>query len=148
MREASGSCPGSARRPSSLHPSPGGALPLRADGGRSPATRSTHARGVHEQSSLAERGCDLGDEAVQVAAERVERAEQRGDEEHAHARCAELAAVCRAGRLPDGECCYFWVEWSQEVFAGAEGLFPAGMWAVWQGLRPRARELLALGEHK
>lgn len=68
--------------------------------------------------------------------------------QHIAARCAELAAVCRAGRLPDGECCYFWVEWSQEVFAGAEGLFPAGMWAVWQGLRPRARELLALGEHK
>jgi hypothetical protein len=63
---------------------------------------------------------------------------------HIAARCAGLAAACRAGRLPDR--CYFWVEWSQEAFAGAEGLFPAGMWGAWQALRPRARELAALGE--
>jgi hypothetical protein len=65
---------------------------------------------------------------------------------HIAARCAELAAACRAGRLPKGESCYFWVEWAQEAFAGAEALFPAGMWEVWQALRSRARELRALGE--
>ncbi|PCC71214.1 hypothetical protein SAMN02745121_04822 [Nannocystis exedens] len=67
---------------------------------------------------------------------------------HIASRCAELAGACRAGRLPDGESCYFWVGWSQAAFAGAERLFPAGMWAVWQALRPRARELLALGERR
>lgn len=67
---------------------------------------------------------------------------------HIAARCAELAAACRAGRLPDGESCYFWVDWSQEAFPEAEALFPAGMWAVWQALCPRARELRAFGERR
>jgi hypothetical protein len=67
---------------------------------------------------------------------------------HIAARCAELAAACRAGRLPEGISCYFWVEWSQKAFAEAEALFPGGMWAVWQALRPRAHELRALGERR
>ena len=58
---------------------------------------------------------------------------------HIAARCGELAAVCRAGRLPDGVSCHFWVEWSQEAFVAEEPLFPPGMWRVWQGLAPGAR---------
>ncbi|WAS94181.1 hypothetical protein [Nannocystis punicea] len=67
---------------------------------------------------------------------------------HIAGRCAELAAACRAGRLPKGESCYFWVDWAQEAFAGAEALFPAGMWKVWQTLRPRAHALQAFGESR
>jgi hypothetical protein len=62
---------------------------------------------------------------------------------HIADRCRELAAACRAERLPVTD--YFWVEWSQAEFADALALFPAGMWAAWQALRPRAREFDALG---
>ena len=67
---------------------------------------------------------------------------------HIAARCHELAGVCRAGHLPEETSCYFWVEWSQAEFAGARALFPAGMWAVYEALRPRARELARLGERR
>lgn len=64
---------------------------------------------------------------------------------HLAARARELAAACRAGRLPGGTSCYFWVEWSQRAFTGSRDLFPPGLWATWTELAPRARELLALG---
>lgn len=67
---------------------------------------------------------------------------------HIAARCHELAGVCRAGHLPEAAYCYFWVEWSQAGFAGARALFPAGMWAVYEALRPRAGELKLLGERR
>lgn len=63
---------------------------------------------------------------------------------HIAARCAELAAACRADDLPEGTSCYFWVAWSQAEFAGAGPLFPPRMWLAYQGLRTRAAELLAL----
>lgn len=58
---------------------------------------------------------------------------------HIAVRCGELAAACRAGRLPEGATCHFWAEWSQEAFAAEESLFPRGMWRVWRGLAPGAR---------
>lgn len=64
---------------------------------------------------------------------------------HVAERCAELAAVCRAGRLPEGVSCYFWVEWSQAGFAAVERQrFPADLWRVWESLRPHAERLRAL----
>lgn len=91
---------------------------------------------------------------IEVAAARADAA--YGPEEevaelacrHIAARCRELAAACRARKLPEGTCCYFWVEWSQAAFADWQALFPAGMWATWQALRPRARELARLGERR
>lgn len=77
--------------------------------------------------------CQPGDAAVELACR------------HLADRCRELAAACRAGRLPEGTSCYFWAEWSQASFAKWESLFPAAMRAAWRELRPRARELAALG---
>ncbi|MBZ5709528.1 hypothetical protein [Nannocystis pusilla] len=67
---------------------------------------------------------------------------------HIADRCRELAAACRAGHLPGDASCSFWVEWSQTAFSDAEALFPAGMWAAWQALRPRAREMDALARRR
>ncbi len=63
---------------------------------------------------------------------------------HIAARAGELAAACRAGRLPEGTSCAFWIEWSQIEFAKAESRFPGRMWAAYQQLRKSAPELLAL----
>jgi len=61
---------------------------------------------------------------------------------HVAERCVELAAACRAGRLPAGERCFFWVEWSQAGFAaGPRGRFPDGLWRVWEALRGHADRL-------
>lgn len=65
---------------------------------------------------------------------------------HVADRCRELAAACRAGRLPEETSCYFWVEWSQEAIAGSRALFPAEFWAAVAALRPQAARLRALGE--
>jgi hypothetical protein len=59
-----------------------------------------------------------------------------------------LAAACRAGRLPDGVSCYFWVDWSQAGFVAAEPLFPPGMWAAWLELRGSGPGLLALANKR
>lgn len=67
---------------------------------------------------------------------------------HVADRCREIAGACRKGHLPADASDSFWVEWSQEAFAGAQELFPAGMWATWQTLRPRARELDALARKR
>lgn len=63
---------------------------------------------------------------------------------HVAARCRALAAVCRAGKLPEETHCYFWAEWSQKVIEGIEALFPAEFWQVVRGLRPQAKRLSAL----
>jgi len=76
--------------------------------------------------------CSLADAPVEQAAR------------HIAARCGELATACRAGRLPEGTSCYFWVEWSQAAFAAAEPLFPGGMWSAYQQLRTSVPDLLAV----
>jgi len=63
---------------------------------------------------------------------------------HIAARAGELAAACRAGRLPEGTSCSFWIEWSQVEFAAAKPRFPVAMWSEYQQLRKSAPELLAL----
>lgn len=67
---------------------------------------------------------------------------------HLAVRCRELAAACRAGHLPEGTSCYFWVEWSQAAFSAAMSLFPPGMWAAWSSMRPQAQALRELGTRK
>lgn len=65
---------------------------------------------------------------------------------HVAERCGELAGACRAGRLPAGAWCRFWVGWSQEGFAAApRGRFPDGLWRVWTTLRPHAERLSRRG---
>lgn len=71
-------------------------------------------------------GCGVEEMAAELAAR------------HIAGRCSELAAACRVGRLPEGVSSYFWAPWSQAGFAGAERLFPAGMWAAWLELRESA----------
>ncbi len=63
---------------------------------------------------------------------------------HVAARCRELAAACRAGKLPEETYCYFWAEWSQRAIEGAGGLFPAEFWELVLRLRPQAARLQAL----
>lgn len=66
---------------------------------------------------------------------------------HVAERCVELAAACRAGRLPAGERCFFWVAWSQAGFAaGPRGRYPDGLWRVWEALRGHADRLKRRGE--
>ena len=63
---------------------------------------------------------------------------------------AGLAASRRAlyGHLPEETSCYFWADWSRAAFGRARDLFPAGLWATWTALEPRARDLLALGSER
>lgn len=66
---------------------------------------------------------------------------------HIAERCGVLVSACRKGQLPEGERCYFWVDWSQEGLAAADpARFPADLWDVWRSLRPHAARLRALGE--
>lgn len=67
---------------------------------------------------------------------------------HIADRARELAAACRVGHLPEETSCYFWADWSRAAFGRARDLFPAGLWATWTALEPRARDLLALGSER
>lgn len=50
-------------------------------------------------------------------------------------RSAVLAAVCRAGKLPEGVHCAFWAGWSEKAFAHDLALFPEGLGRAFKQLR-------------
>ena len=67
---------------------------------------------------------------------------------HLKARCNELLVACKDGRLPDGEYCYFWMDWSVERFEADIEAFPAGLATCFNGLRVDRERWLDVGENR